>query len=85
MMKDKDVEEVLFLLSGVAEKIRTVSIDYPRAMTAEQLAEEARTYCDDVQALGTVQQAVRWVLEQQTPVLICGSFYLAGEMRHCLL
>ena len=84
MMKDKDVEEVLFLLSDVAEKIRTVSIDYPRAATAEQLAEEARTYCDDVQALGTVQQAVRWVLEQQTPVFICGSFYLAGEMRHFL-
>ena len=81
MMRDKETGEILRQLSGVAERIRTVSIDDPRAATAEELEKEALRFCGDVQELGTPRQAARWILEQENPVLICGSFYLAGEIR----
>ena len=72
---------MLHLISSVAERIRTVDIDYPRAATANELAAQAKAYCADTAALGNASQAAQWILEQKTPVLICGSFYLAGEMR----
>lgn len=81
MMRDKEVGEVLYTLSGVVERIRTVSIETPRAATANELALQARLYCADVDVLQDVRQAVSWILKQKTPVLICGSFYLAGEIR----
>ncbi len=81
MMQDKDCREMLHLISSVAERIRTVDIDYPRAATANELAAQAKAYCADTAALGNASQAAQWLLEQKTPVLICGSFYLAGEMR----
>lgn len=84
MMEDKACDDVIRVLSSVAEKIRTVSIDYPRAAPGEQLAELAKKHCEDVGAFGNVRQAARWIAEQQNPVLICGSFYLAGEIRSYL-
>lgn len=84
MMGDKDCAQMLRLIAGITESIRTVDIDYPRAAPADELAEQAKAYCPDAAALGNALQAAQWVLAQQTPILICGSFYLAGEMREYL-
>ena len=81
MMRDKDCAEILEIIAGIAEKIRTVDIHYPRAMPAEELAELAKPHCRDTASLGDAGQVVQWILEQKTPALICGSFYLAGEIR----
>lgn len=81
MMRDKDCAKTLAIIAGLADKIRTVDIPYPRAMPAEELAKLAKPHCRDTASLGDAGQAVQWILEQKTPVLTCGSFYLAGEIR----
>ncbi len=84
MMRDKDCKETLRLIAGIAEKIRTVDINYPRAMPAGELAKLAKEYCPDAISLGDARQAAQWIAEQKASVLICGSFYLAGEIRAAL-
>lgn len=90
MMGDKAVEQVLDLLLPRAQGLVTVPIHIPRAMAPEQLADLARQRAPHlpVQAATDLEQGLRLALEKTAPegvLLICGSLYLAGEIRPLLL
>jgi len=85
MLADKDVDSALALLKGVFRRIFTVPVANPRAMHAEELAEKCRALGEDAVACGTagdgLDKALTLAAEENGCVLICGSLYLAGEVR----
>ena len=85
MLADKDVDSALALLQGVFRRIFTVPVANPRAMRAVELAEKFRALgedavaCDD--AKDGLDRALSLAEAENGCVLICGSLYLAGELR----
>jgi len=79
MMADKDVAAYLQLLRPHIGRLVTVQPDNPRAISAEDLVAQARALgYDDVQPAQSLQEAIA---QAEYPLLICGSFYLAGDAR----
>ena len=85
MLADKDIDSSIELLSGSFESVYTVPVDNPRAISAELLAEKFTSACDDVKSFDKVQAAFDSALNkaklENCAVIICGSLYLAGEIR----
>ena len=84
MMEDKDVRGVLKILGPIFDRIITVDIPMPRAMPAEKLADIAKDFCGNVSACGDIEKAVKILKEtpeENSISVVCGSFYLAGEVR----
>lgn len=84
MMRDKDYQGILKILGPVCSKIITVTVaGNDRSLTAEELAEAARSYCKQVVPAVSYQSALNAAAYQsyQNPILICGSLYLAGDIR----
>ena len=85
MLADKDVDSALALLKGVCRRVFTVPVANPRAMRADELAEKFRALGEDAAACDTARDGVDRALtcagEENGCVLICGSLYLAGEVR----
>lgn len=78
-MSDKDVRGMLQQLAPVAETLHCCSINYKRAMHADELARIATEIgIADVIPHASVREAIRHVADT-TPCLIAGSFYLAEE------
>ena len=84
MMRDKDVDTVLSELAPCFSKIITVTVDNPRSMTAVQLAETAKKYCDNVVAAESVAKSAEMGLCGDGPLVVCGSFYLMSQIRQLL-
>jgi len=82
MMADKDVTEYLRILRPHIHRIITCRPGNPRALSADALAELAREAgYENVTPAASVGQALRMA---EYPLLICGSFYLAGEVRNSI-
>lgn len=84
MMADKDSQEAMKILAPLFEKIVTIAPDHPRALPGEKLAEIAGAYCPHVRVAQTCGEALALVLQDfqgQDALIVCGSFYLAGEIR----
>ena len=78
MMADKDVREYLRVLRPRAGRFIACAPENPRAMSAKKLAALAREAgYENVTAAAGPQEALRLA---EYPVLICGSFYLAGTV-----
>ena len=78
-MKDKNLKEVAEILSPFAQKVITVTVeDNPRAQTAEELAAIFSTY-NNVYVAKSYTEAI--CITNNTPTVICGSLYLAADMR----
>lgn len=89
LLKDKDHSKMLENLAPCFEKVFTVTPDSPRAMTAEELEEEAK-YHMDAEAAPSVAKAVRLAVDYADEnnlagVVVCGSLYLAAQARPLLL
>lgn len=81
MMKDKDCEEVLKILSSYCKKILTVTVnENPRTMKAEELATLASKYCADVTPCESYMDALNKVRGEEM-IVIAGSLYLASAIR----
>ena len=80
MMRDKDVDTVLSELAPCFDRIITVTVDNPRAMSAAELAEIAKKYCGDVTAAESVETAAKMGLSGTGPLVVCGSFYLMSQI-----
>ena len=80
-MADKDIEAYLSVIAPKCRKIITTSPNNPRAVSAEKLKEKAENYCSDVTAIENPLEAV----QQKDVSLVCGSFFLAREVRDYLL
>lgn len=84
VMADKDVEEMLALLTPIAEAVVTVRPESPRAMPAEELADRVRRYQIPACACASVEEGLRIAAMAAGPggaVCALGSLYLAGEVR----
>ncbi len=89
MLRDKDVDTALRPLEAVLSKIYTVAPPSPRAMPAEELAQRWSRFRMSAQAEPSCGEALEKALqearEKGTALLVCGSLYLAGEIRPLLL
>ena len=82
IMSDKDSMRYLELTAPHFAKIITVAPHNPRALSAEALAEEAAVFCADVTPASSMEEALRLSAVANDEVLvICGSFFLASEIR----
>ena len=84
VMADKDSHEVLRLLAPLFAEIITIAPDNPRALPAEELARTAGEFCPQVLPAQTCGEAVARAMKAMGPgdaLIVCGSFYLAGEIR----
>ena len=80
MMEDKDVPEYLRILRPHVKRFIACAPENPRALPAEALTEFARAAgMQNITAAASPQEALRLA---EFPLLICGSFYLAGEVRN---
>lgn len=80
MMKDKDVEGYLSLIAPRCRMMIATQPDNPRAMSAAVLADIAEDFCERVYVIENPAEAVR--VSQLS--LVCGSFYLARDVRNIL-
>ncbi|MEM1484748.1 folylpolyglutamate synthase/dihydrofolate synthase family protein [Oscillospiraceae bacterium PP1C4] len=89
MLADKNIRGVLEQLAPNLARIFCVAPDNPRALPARELAEEAGALCASAQAFSDVREAYQAALARAKAengvVLICGSLYLASEMRRIIL
>ena len=84
VMADKDRHEALRLLAPLFAEIITIAPDNPRALPAEELARTAGEFCPRVRPAQTCGEAVARAMKAMGPgdaLIVCGSFYLAGEIR----
>ena len=89
MLADKDVDSSIALLKGLFRRVYTVPVSNPRALDADSLAEKFRRVYSDVTAFESAQSAFdkaeKVAAQENGAVLICGSLYLAGEIRPYIL
>ena len=81
VLADKDFTEVGRLLAPLAKKIFTVTPDNPRALSAQDLAQCFRQFCDDVTPADSPAQAWQRAKQEQLPVLAFGSLSWLRELR----
>lgn len=80
MFQDKDFVPAVHKIASLAEKIYTVTIDFPRSAPASLIAETAREVCPNVTVCQSYGEALS--LASKDPfTLVCGSLYLASDIR----
>lgn len=79
MMRDKNVDGYLSIVAPHCKKIIATTPSNPRAMSARELAEIAKKYCNDVIVIDLPVDAVAYGKEHGLD-LICGSFYLIRDI-----
>ena len=84
MMKDKDVDGYLSIIAPHLNRIITTTPDNPRSMPSEELKHLAQKYCKDVVAVDSSNEAVALAKQDENFKLVCGSFYLAREVRNLI-
>lgn len=88
MLADKDVKTSLELLSGVVHTVIATEPDNPRKMSAEMLADLARGLFPTVEVCAEPEKALNRAKEAADGndiILICGSLYLASQVRSSLI
>lgn len=84
MMADKDCEQALSLLLPKVSRVMAVSASNPRSHTGESLAAICRRYCSQVDSRESAAQGLKAALTSLEPgeaLVICGSLYLASDLR----
>ncbi len=87
MLKDKDCLEALKMIAPALDTIITVGVNNPRSQTALELKAVADQCHEKVEASDSLEYALSLAnsIKGERPLVICGSLYLAGEMRPILL
>ena len=85
MMRDKDIDGYLRHLIPLCRQADCVAPQNPRSMPAEELAQTLQRLGVAAQAVPLQESTLQSLCAQETPLLICGSLYLAGEVRGQLL
>ncbi|MGN0442093.1 MAG: bifunctional folylpolyglutamate synthase/dihydrofolate synthase [Acutalibacteraceae bacterium] len=89
MLRDKAVESSMKYLKGLFDKVYIVEIENPRKMPAPQLKAIADNYFDEVEICLDKREAVRCAIDDAEKnngaALVCGSLYLASEIRKLVL
>lgn len=89
MLADKDIDSSIKLLDGGFESVYTVPVDNPRAISSEELAEKCKGYFKNITSFDSAEKAFDGAFENAEKnggaVIVCGSLYLAGEIRPYIL
>lgn len=88
MMADKDYDAYLRIVAPLADIFIATKADVPRALGSDALCEAASVYCKNCNSVPNPLKAVnaaRNIAENDDVIIICGSFYLAGEVREDLM
>ncbi len=89
MLRDKDSRTSIKLLEGLFETVYTVPINNPRALSAPELAQLVSEHFDRVFAADSVEEgflrAYERAKQQESFLCVCGSLYMAGEIRPYIL
>lgn len=84
-LKDKDVDEILCLLTPYVSQLYAVTLDSPRAMPAREIMERAGRYISKAFVKESIGEAIQEAKKQKNSgILICGSLYLASQAREIL-
>lgn len=84
MMKDKDYSYAVKKLAPLCERIYTTEASNPRTLDAKSLAKEAKQYCKKVRPEPNPEKAYYKALKKAKDddvVLVCGSLYLASDVK----
>lgn len=87
VLADKDSRGELQVLGPLFDTIVTVTPQGHRALPAQQLAQIAREFCPKAIPAGSCREALAVAsraMKQDAALIVCGSFYLAGEIRDML-
>lgn len=88
MMADKDYLSYLRAVAPLAETFIATRADVPRALSSAELMDNAAKFCNNCYDILNPQKAIvaaRNILQPEDALIVCGSFYLAGEIRETLL
>ena len=88
MMADKDCAGVMSTLAPLLERVITVPVQSPRAISPAELAALAAPYCKSVFTAENAAQALDAALAALNPgeaLVVAGSLYLASELRPQLM
>ena len=91
MLADKDVDTVLSQLAPLFDRVVTVAPPNPRAMTAADLAKRMAAYGipaeaqEDYSAAFRKAKAYAAAYDPPAAIVICGSLYMASEMRQTFM
>ena len=81
MLKDKDCDSAVKIVAPKFSKIITVGVDNPRTMTADQLKDCLAPYCNNISTADDLTDALNLAKAENKPIVICGSLYLASQIR----
>lgn len=84
MMKDKDYMYAVKKLAPLCERIYTTEASNPRTLDAKSLAKEVKQYCKKVRSEPNPEKAYYKALKKAKDddvVLVCGSLYLASDVK----
>lgn len=88
MMADKDCELFLQKILPYCSSAITVTVEEnKRSISAKELADLAKKYCDDVISAESYDDALAIANEKsagEKPIFVCGSLYLASAIREKL-
>ena len=85
MMADKDCNSYLKIIAPRCRKIITTETSNPRTLAAENLAEIAGRYCNCVSCEKDPHKALELAKRENMFTLVCGSFFLARDIRKDLI
>jgi dihydrofolate synthase / folylpolyglutamate synthase len=80
ILADKDVDGMLAALSALGDRLIATSSSNPRALSAADLAERARPYFSDPEAIKDPVTALGRARRLGEPVLVTGSLYLLADL-----
>lgn len=88
MMADKDYASYLSKVAVFADTFIATKADVPRALGSAELTENAKQFCENCYDIPEPDKAITAahnILQPEDALIVCGSFYLAGEIRDSLL
>ncbi len=88
MMADKDYLSYLSAVVPFAETFIATMADVPRALSSAELMENANKFCKNCYDIPNPEKAItaaKNILQSDDALIVCGSFYLAGEIREELV
>ena len=88
MMADKDYLSYLRIVAPFADVFIATKADVLRALSSDELCKAASEFCRVTHSISDPLKAITAavnITESDEALIVCGSFYLAGEVRENLL
>lgn len=88
MMADKDYKSYLSLVAPFASLFISTKANVPRALDSDELKITAEEFCKNCKSIEDPCKAFEYAVKQAADndvIVVCGSFYLAGEVRENLI